>query len=154
MISVHFQGKSFNITVIQVCAPTTDAKEVEIDQFCEDLQDLLQLIPNKRCLFHHRGLECKSRKSRNNRQVWPWNTKWIRAKASRMLSGEHISHSKPFSQQPKRWLCTWTSPGGQYWNQFDYILCSQRRRSSIQSAKTRPEADCGSDHKLLIANQA
>ena len=54
-------------------------------------------------------------------------------------------------QQPKRWLYTWTSPDGQYQNQIDYILCSQRWRSSIQSAKTRPAADCGSDHELLIA---
>ena len=46
---------------------------------------------------------------------------------------------------------TWTSPDGQYQNQIDYILCSQRRRSSIQSAKTRLGADCGSDHELLIA---
>ena len=45
----------------------------------------------------------------------------------------------------------WTSPDGQYWNQIDYILCSQRWRSSIQSAKTRPGADCGSDHELPIA---
>ena len=44
-----------------------------------------------------------------------------------------------------------TSPGDQYWNQINYILCSQRWRSSIQSAKTRPGADCGSDHQLLIA---
>ena len=53
-------------------------------------------------------------------------------------------------QQHKRRLYTWTSPHGQYWNQIDYILCSQRWRSSIQSAKTRPGADCGSDHELLI----
>ena len=46
---------------------------------------------------------------------------------------------------------TWTSPDGQHRNQIDYILCSQRWRSSIQSAKTRPGADCGSDHELLIA---
>ena len=52
--------------------------------------------------------------------------------------------------QHKRRLCTWTSPDGQYRNQIDYILCSQRW-SSIQSAKTRPGADCGSDHELLIA---
>ena len=45
----------------------------------------------------------------------------------------------------------WTSPDGQHRNQIDYILCSQRWRSSIQSAKTRPAADCGSDHELLIA---
>ena len=54
-------------------------------------------------------------------------------------------------QQHKRRLYTWTSPDGQHLNQTDYILCSQRWRSSIQSAKTRPGADCGSDHELLIA---
>ena len=54
-------------------------------------------------------------------------------------------------QQHKRRLYTWTSPDGQYRNQINYILCSQRWRNSIQSPKTRPGADCGSDHKLLIA---
>ena len=54
-------------------------------------------------------------------------------------------------QQHKRRVCTWASPDGQPQNQVDYILCSQRWRSSIQSAKTRPGADCGSDHKLFIA---
>ena len=54
-------------------------------------------------------------------------------------------------QQHKRRLYTWTSPDGQHRNQIDYILCSQRWRSSIQSAKARPGADCGSDHELLIA---
>ena len=54
-------------------------------------------------------------------------------------------------QQDKRRLYTWTSPDGQHRNQIDYILCSQRWRSSLQSAKTRLRADCGSDHELLIA---
>ena len=54
-------------------------------------------------------------------------------------------------QQHKRRFYTWTSPDGQHRNPIDYILCSQRWRSSIQSAKTRPGADHGSDHKLLIA---
>ena len=54
-------------------------------------------------------------------------------------------------QQHKRKLYTWTSPDGQRRNQIDYILCSQRWRSSIQSAKTRLVADCGTDHELLIA---
>ena len=55
-------------------------------------------------------------------------------------------------QQHKRRLYTWTSPDSQQWNQTDYILCNQRWRSSIRSAKTRLGADCGSDHELLIAN--
>ena len=54
-------------------------------------------------------------------------------------------------QQHKRRLYTWTSPYGQHQNQTDYILCSQRWRSSLQSVKTRLRADCGSDHELLIA---
>ena len=56
-----------------------------------------------------------------------------------------------FFQQHRRRLHTWTSPDGQHWNQIDYILCRQRWRSSIQSTKTRPGTDCGSDHELLIA---
>ena len=76
MISVCFQGKPLNITVIQVYAPTSNAEEAEVEQFYEDLQDPLELTPEKDALFHYRGLECKSRKSRNtwsNRQIWPWS---------------------------------------------------------------------------------
>ena len=65
MISVHFQGKPFNITVIQVYAPTSNTEEAEVERFYEDLQDLLELTPPKKCPFHYRGLECKSRMSRN-----------------------------------------------------------------------------------------
>ena len=78
MISVCFQGKPFNITVMEVYAPTSNAEEVEVEQCYEDLQDLLELTPQKRCPFHYRRLECKSRKSRNtwsNRKIWPWSTK-------------------------------------------------------------------------------
>ena len=53
-------------------------------------------------------------------------------------------------QQHERRLYTWTVPDGQHQNQIDYIFCSQRWRSSIRSTKTRPGADCGSDHELLI----
>ena len=59
--------------------------------------------------------------------------------------------ANPFFQQYKRRLYTWTSPDGLHRNQADYILCSQRWRSSIQSTKTRPGTDCGSDHELLIS---
>ena len=64
MISVRFQGKPFNITVIQVYASITNVEEAEVECFYEDLQDLLELTSKKRCSFHYRGLECKSRKSR------------------------------------------------------------------------------------------
>ena len=78
MISVHFQGKPFIITVIQVYAPTTNAEEAEVEWFYDDLQDFLELSPPKYALFIIGGLECKSRKSRDtwsNRPVWPWSIK-------------------------------------------------------------------------------
>ena len=59
MIPVHFQGKPFNIRVIQVYAQTSNAEEAEVEQLYEDLQDLLELTPQKRCPFYYRGLECK-----------------------------------------------------------------------------------------------
>ena len=64
---------------------------------------------------------------------------------------ECTGHSKHPVPQHKRWLYTWISPDGEYWNQIDYILCSQRWKSSIQSAKTRPGADCSWNHELFIA---
>ena len=65
MISVHIQGKPFNITVIQVYAPITDAKEAEVEWFYKDLQDLLEPTPKKKMSFSSQGLECKSRNLRN-----------------------------------------------------------------------------------------
>ena len=62
----------------------------------------------------------------------------------------HWSQQTPSSNNTREDY-TWASPEGQHPNQIDYILCSQRWRSSIQSAKTRPGADCGSDHELIIA---
>ena len=76
MISVRFQGKPFNIMVIQVYAPTSNAEETEVEQFCKDLKDLFRTNTQKRCPFHYRGTECKSIKSRNtwsNRKIWPRN---------------------------------------------------------------------------------
>ena len=96
------------MTIIQVYAPTTTSKEADAEWFYEDLQDLRELTPktnNERCHFHHRGLECKIRKSRDTwskRQVWPWSTKLSRAKANRVLPREHTGRSKHPLQQHRR----------------------------------------------------
>ena len=88
MILVHFQGKTYNVTLAQVYAPTTTAKEAEIEWFYEDLQDLLELTLKKKNLsFHHRGLECKSKKSRDT-----WQMK--QGKGSQSFSRERTGHSK------------------------------------------------------------
>ena len=117
MISVRFQGKPFNIIVIQVYALTNNA-EAELEWFYEGLQDLLELTSKKGCPFHYRGLECKNRKSRNtwsNRQIWPWNTEWSRAKTNRVLPRKCTGHSKhplPTTQEKTLQLdiTKWSSP--------------------------------------------
>ena len=77
MISLHFQGKPFNITVIQVYAPTSNTEEAEVERFCENLQDLVELTPKKDVLFiigDWTTKISKSRDTKSNRQIWPWNT--------------------------------------------------------------------------------
>ena len=75
MISVRFQGKPFHITVIQAYAPTSNTEEGEVEWFCEDLQDLLELTPQKDVLFIIGDWNAKeeSRNTWSNRQIWPWN---------------------------------------------------------------------------------
>ena len=155
MISVHLQGKLFNITVIQVYAPTSNTEEAEVEQFYEDLQDLLEQTSKKDVLFFIGDWNAK---------VGSQDTPGVTGKFGLGVQNEAGQRLIEFCQentlviantlyqQYKRRLYTWTSPDGQHWNQIDYILCSQRWRSSIQSAKTRPGADYGSDHELLIAN--
>ena len=77
MISVRFQGKPFNITVIQVYAPTSNAEEAEVERFYEDLQDLLELTTKKDVLFIIGDWNAKVGSQQTpgvNRQIWPWNT--------------------------------------------------------------------------------
>ena len=108
----------------------------------------------KRCPFHYRGLECKSRKSRNtrsNRQIWLGVQNEAGQRLIEFCQGNTLVIANTLFQQHTRRFYTWTSPDRQYQNQTDYIVCSRRWRSSIQSSKTRLEAFCGSDHELLIA---
>ena len=112
------QGKPFNIMVIQVYALTSNTEEAELEQFYEDLQDFLEQTPQKDVLFHYRGLECKSRKSKNTwskRQIWLWSTEWSRAKINRVKPREHTGHSKhplPTTQETTLHMeiTRWSSP--------------------------------------------
>ena len=107
-----------------------------------------------RCPFHHRGLECKSRKTRNtwsNRQIWPWNTNEAGQRLTEFCQENTLVIENTFLQQYKRQLCISTSPDGQYRYHIDNVLFSWRWRCSKKSAKTRLGTDCDSDHELLIA---
>src|SRR5574337_1144631 len=119
-------------------------KKAEVEQFYEDLQDLLELIPKIDVLFIIGDWNAK---------VGSQETPGVIGKFGLGIGNEAGQRLTEFCQenalviastlfkQHKRRLYTWTSPDGQQRNQIDYILCSQRWRSSIQSAKTRPGAD-------------
>ena len=100
----------------------------------------------KRCPFHYRGYW--------NAKVGSQDTPEVRNEAGQRLmefcQENALIIENTLFQQHKRRHYTWTSPDGQHQNQIDYVLCSQRWRSSIQSIKTRLGADCGSYHELLI----
>ena len=134
MISVHFQGKPFNKTLIQVYAPTSNPEEADIEWYYEDLQDLLELTPQKYVLFIIGDWNAK---------VGSQETPGVTDKFGHGMwneSGERLIEfcqentlviENTLFQQHKRRLYTWTSPDGQHRNQIDYILCSPRWRSSI-----------------------
>ena len=153
MISLRFQGKPFNIRVIQVYALTSNAEEAEVEQFCEDLQDL-ELTPKKDVLVIIGGWTAKVGSQETPGVTGKFGLGVQNAAGQRLIEffqENALVIADTLFQQHKRRLYTQTSSDGQYQNQIDYILCSQRWRSSIQLAKTRPGADCGSDHELLIA---
>ena len=140
MISLYFQGKPFNITVIQAYAPTSNPEEAEVERFYEDLQDLLELTLKKDVLFI---------KGDWNAKVGSQETPGVRGKFGLGIQNEAghrliefcqenaLVIANTLFQQHKRRLYTWTSPDGQHQNQIDCILCSQSWRSSIQSKKNK-----------------
>jgi len=134
MISVHFQGKPFNITVIQVYSPTSNAEKAEVEWFYEDIQNLLELTPKKDVLFIIGNWNAKVGSQETPRVTGKFGL-GIQNEAGqrliRVLPRKRLVIANTVFQQHKRRLYTWTSPDGQQQNQIDYILCSQRWRSSI-----------------------
>ena len=130
-------------------------KKLKLNRFnYEDLQDFLELTPKKDVLFIIRDWNAKLGSQEtpgvtDKFGLGIWNEAGQRL--IEFCQENTLIIANTLFQQHKRRLYTWTSPDGKYQNQIDYILCSQRWRSSVQSAKTRLGADCGSDHELAIA---
>ena len=125
MISVRFQGKPFNTTVIQVYAPTSNAEEAEAEWFYEDLQDLLKLTPKKDVLFILGDWNAKAGSQETPGVTGKFGL-GIRNEAGQRLiefcQENALVIANTLFQQHMRRLYTWTSPDGQHRNQIDYIL--------------------------------
>ncbi|XFG08651.1 hypothetical protein AB1E19_012275 [Capra hircus] len=153
MISVRFQGKLFNIMVIQVYAPSSNAEEAEVEQFYDGLQELLELISPKDLLFIIGDLNVTAGSQEIPGVTGKFGLGVQNEAGERLIEfcqENTLVIANTLLQQHKRRLCTWTSPEGQHRNQIDYTLCIQRWRSCTQSVKARLGADCGSDHEHLI----
>ena len=134
--------------------PPSNAEEAEVERFYEDLQELLELTPEKDVLFITGDWNEKVRSQETPGVTGKFGLGLQNEAGQRLIEfcqEKALVIANTLSQQHKRRLYTWTSPDGQHRNQIDYILCSQRCKGSIQSAKTRLGADYGSDHELLIA---
>ena len=124
------------------------------EQFYEDLQDLLELTPKKDVLSIIGDWNAKVGSQETPGVTGKFGLGGQNEAGQRLIEfcqENTLVIANTLFQQHKRRLYTWTSLDGRHQNQTDYILCSQRWRSSIQSAKTRLGADCDSDHELLIA---
>ena len=126
MISVGFLGKPFNITVIQVYAPTSNAEEAEVERFYEDLQGLLELIPKNYVLFIMRDWNAKVGSQEIPGVIGTFDL-GVQNEAGQRLTEfcqeNALVIANTLFQQQKRRLYTWTSPDGQHRNQIDYMLC-------------------------------
>ena len=129
MISVHFQGKPFNITVIQVYVLTSNAEEAEVEQLYEHIQDLLELILKKNVLFIIGDWNAKVGSQERPGVTGKFGLGVRNEAGQRLLEfckeNALVIENTDFQQQKRR-LYTWTSPDGQHRNQTDYILCSQK----------------------------
>ena len=125
--SVHFQGKPFNITVIQVYAPTSYAEAAEVEQFYEDLQDLLELTPKKDVLFIIQDWNAKVGSQETPGVTGKFGLGVQNEAGQRLIEfyqENTLVIANTLFQQHKKRLYTWTSPDGQHRNHIDYSLCS------------------------------
>ena len=145
----------FNVTVIQVYAPTSNAEETEVERFYEDLQDLLEPTPKKDVLFIIGDWNAKVGSQETPGVTGKFGLGMqneVRQTLIEFCQENALVIANPLFQQHKRRLYTWTSPDGQHRNQIDYILCSQRWRSSIQSTKKDQQLTVAQIMNSLLPN--
>ena len=155
MISVRFQGKLFNITIIQVYAPTSNTEEAEVEWFYEELQDLLEITPPKYVLFIIGDWNAKVGSQETpgvtgKLGLGIWNEAGQRL--IEFCQENALVIANTLFQQNKRRLYTWTSPDDQHRNRIDYIRCSQRWRSSTHQQKQDWELTVSQIMSSLLSN--
>src|SRR3984885_9220133 len=156
ILSVRFRGRQVNTTMVQVYAPTSAASEEEHDRFYIELQNVIDRTPTGDILVIIGDFNAKvgQKKGGNRNTMGDYGLGEQNEAGERLTEfcdGNSMSIMNTWFEQPKRRLYTWTSPDGKHKNQIDYILINKRWKSTINDVRTKPGADCGTDHELLVA---
>jgi hypothetical protein len=154
IMTIRLQGKPVNMTIVQVYAPTANDTEEEHDKFYSVLQETMDGIHKGDALIAMGDLNAKVGDEGGSSVVGGYGLGTRNEAGLRLIefcesNGLRIANT--WFKQPKRRIYTWTSPGGNYRNQIDFIMVKNRWASAVKSANTLPGADCGSDHELLVA---
>ena len=160
LMTIRLRAAPFNITVIQVYAPTTDYEEEQVEDFYNKLQNTIDKVPKKDILVVQGDWNAKvgNDTHENGKNIMGTscnaksNERGLRLLEFATYNSLVLANTLGIHKPSRRW--TWHSPGDKYHNQIDYILVQQRFRSSVMTANTRsfPGADIGSDYDLLLLN--
>ncbi|XP_049739840.1 craniofacial development protein 2-like [Elephas maximus indicus] len=152
IISIH-QVRPVNTTIIQIYTPTTRAKDEEIEDFYQLLQSEIDQTCNQDALIITSDWNAQVGNKEEESVIGKYGLGDRNNATDQMIEfckTNDFFIANTFFNQHKRQLCTWTLPDGTHRNQIDYIYGKRRWKSSISSVRTRPGADCGTDHQLLI----
>lgn len=157
-ITIRLKATPFNITIIQAYAPTTTHSDEEVEDFYEQLQEIIDQSPKKDIIVVQGDWNAKVGK--DSQKEWQnicgpscndeTNDRGLRLLEFAAFNNLHLANTMGSHKASRKW--TWHSPDGQYHNQIDYIMVKRRFMSGIHIAKTRsfPGADIGSDHDLVM----
>jgi len=154
IIHIKVKAHPVNIICIQVYAPTTSVETADTEDFYRSLHSALNETPKKDVLILMGDWNSKIGKREEPGTVRRYgfgHRNEARERLLELCEENDLFLANTYFEQPERRLYTWMSPDGQYRNQIDYILGRRRWRSAFQSVKTRPDAECESDHELLTA---
>ena len=155
VITIRLKAHPINLTIIQVYAPTSDASDENLESFYNTVQEALDKTTPRDLLVMMGDWNVKvGKRERKNSHIGihglgEQNERGVKL-AEFCISNDLTIGNTIFPHHPRR-LYTWRSPGERTRNQIDYIMVKQRWRTSLLNVKTRPDADCGSDHQLLLA---
>lgn len=155
IIMIRLRSNPTNINIIQVYLPTTDARDENVDEMYSQLEQLLDTLPNREITMIIGDYNAKvGNDAEGKRVTGKYGLGTRNARGERLLQfcteNDFFISNTGFQHHARR-LYTWTSPGGQYRNQIDYILIKSRWKTSVKNVRTFPSKDCNSDHQFLAA---